>query len=729
MKKITVYSLLAILALAGCQTKENKIQEQALKSLPFTATIEDDFGVGTKTSLDADGNVRWKQGDQVSIFAGSTVNEQYQVTDASDGKTAAAFNKVTGSGFVGGIVIDNNVAFYPYASTAEIAKSGSSYVISDISLPATQTYAAGSFGNGAFAMTAVTSSTSDYHLKFKNVLGGLKLQLKGTATISSITVTGNNNEILCGDAEVTVSSGSIPSINLTDASAKTVTLNCGSGVVLNTETATAFIIALPPMTMSGGFTVIVTDTNGGSMEIKTTKSQTINRSRLLNMPAVNYVGTSTIPEPTAEPLKFTASGSPKISLTKVGDPYDISLEYKVNDGEWTDYTVGEAISLTYGQELSFRAGISGNDSFCVTDDNYYNFTITGTGTVAASGNIMTLLDRNGGSVIPTSYCFHYLFKDCSRLTTAPTLPATTLKNHCYNSMFWNCTRLTTAPELPATTLAVKCYYYMFYGCTSLTTAPALPATILNNNCYDGMFKNCTGLITPPSELPAATLAEWCYFNMFNGCTSLITSPELPATTLARGCYSHMFQNCTSLTTPPSELSATTLTENCCSYMFDGCSSLTTAPALPATSLANYCYELMFRGCSSLTTAPVLPATTMKDHCYYFMFNNCTHLTTAPALPATSLMPSCYYGMFKGCIRLTESPILPATTLSPNCYHEMFNGCSRLNYVKALFESNDYVGTGWLVGVSETGTFVRNRKATWLTAGSYGIPEGWTVITE
>ena len=36
-------------------------------------------------------------------------------------------------------------------------------------------------------------------------------------------------------------------------------------------------------------------------------------------------------------------------------------------------------------------------------------------------------------------------------------------------MFYNCTSLTTAPSLPATTLATDCYSYMLYGCTSLTT--------------------------------------------------------------------------------------------------------------------------------------------------------------------------------------------------------------------------------------------------------------------
>ena len=37
-------------------------------------------------------------------------------------------------------------------------------------------------------------------------------------------------------------------------------------------------------------------------------------------------------------------------------------------------------------------------------------------------------------------------------------------------MFKDCTSLTQAPALPATTLAGSCYYNMFRDCTSLTQA-------------------------------------------------------------------------------------------------------------------------------------------------------------------------------------------------------------------------------------------------------------------
>ena len=661
------------MAITGCQAELEVITQEPSKE--FTAIVDEDLNSETKTSLDGEGNVLWKMGDQVSIFAASTVNKQYQVTDDSDGKTAATLNQIPAGGSVDGGKIGNNVAFYPYASTAGIEKSGVSYVISGVELPATQTYAAGSFGNGAFPMATVTSSTEDMNLKFKNVLGGLKLQLKGTSTITSITVTGNNNEILCGDAEVTTTYGGVPSIVLSDASAKTVTLNCGAGVTLDSETATPFIIALPPMTMTGGFTVVVTDTEGKQMQIKTTKPQTITRSNLLKMPAVNYVGTAVY---SSEAFTITSTSSTSVSINKYGSPADITLEYRKGTDSWSAYTIGTVVDLLNGECIQFRAGEGGNESFSTSSSDYYNINVSGEGTVNLSGNIMSLLDRSRVIDSVPKYAF-YKFCKSDKIVDASNLklPATTLAPGCYLSMFFGCTNLTTAPELPATTLANSCYSSMFSGCTSLTTAPALPAT---------------------------TLATECYSYMFSGCTSLITAPALPATTLADKCYYYMFYNCT---------------------------SLTTAPALPATTLANYCYSTMFSGCTSLTTAPELPATTLAESCYYKMFSGCTKLKSAPKLPATKLVIQCYYSMFSGCKSLTTAPDLPAQTLAIRCYNFMFDNCSSLNYIKMLatdISASDCLGS-WVFGVSTTGTFVKSSSATWNIVGNSGVPKDWNVITE
>lgn len=150
--------------------------------------------------------------------------------------------------------------------------------------------------------------------------------------------------------------------------------------------------------------------------------------------------------------------------------------------------------------------------------------------------------------------------------------------------------------------------------------------------------------------------------------------------------------------------------------------------LPAIILSTKCYRRMFEGCTSLVNAPELPATILASNCYEKMFYGCTSLTAAPELPATNLEVSCYYAMFYGCTSLTTAPALPAITLRNSCYSYMFEGCSKLNYIKAmLIETPSTTSTNsWVRGVASSGTFVKNKKATWNVTGVNGVPIGWTI---
>jgi len=78
--------------------------------------------------------------------------------------------------------------------------------------------------------------------------------------------------------------------------------------------------------------------------------------------------------------------------------------------------------------------------------------------------------------------------------------------------------------------------------------------------------------------------------------------------------------------------------------------------------------------------------------------------------------------------LTEAPELPATTLARECYRYMFQGCTNLTSVTCLATdiSAKYATSGWLDGVSATGTFTKAKGVDWPTGGN-GIPSGWTVV--
>jgi hypothetical protein len=153
------------------------------------------------------------------------------------------------------------------------------------------------------------------------------------------------------------------------------------------------------------------------------------------------------------------------------------------EGSWTDFTVctynyenwesnddGTTITLAnVGDKVYFRAK-QDNERFVspIYDMDYGNYlygynNFEMTGKIAASGNLNTLLKADGSVLDLTE------------------------RDYCYANMFQNCTALTQAPELPATTLADYCYYFMFDGCTSLIKAPELPAEYLTEACYTRMF--------------------------------------------------------------------------------------------------------------------------------------------------------------------------------------------------------------------------------------------------
>ena len=478
-------------------------------------------------------------------------------------------------------------------------------------------------------------------------------------------------------------------------------------------------------------------------------------------------------------LTFVSSGDSTIGLSVEGEIYYLAeLECSADGFSWRPYVIGDIVSLSDGEKLIFRSGKRGNMSFS-NSSNFYNFKLSGS--VAARGNIMSLLDRSCTRSSVPSNAFCGLFKDCFSLTSAPELPAKKLDSGCYWCMFENCTGLTEGPALPAMELARFCYTGMFDGCINLTSAPELPATKLAESCYFTMFQGCKSLIEAP-ELPAVELANWCYSGIFGGCEGLTKEPLLPATKLAEGCYAGMFQSCKNLKQAPC-LPVRILAKDCYFQMFEHCEGLTKAPDLPAMDLKEGCYMWMFRGCTSLTEAPMLPATKLTPRCYFCMFYDCTNLTSAPVLPAMDLAEECYYSMFRGCANLIDAPELPATELAPGCYSTMFQYCSslinapvlpamelaprcyekmfdacenmlkapilpaktlvekcysgmffdclRLNYVKAMFTEvlSEDTTANWLTRVPSTGTFVKSKDAIWDVRGENGIPDGWTVVTE
>ena len=379
MKNTNLIIISAIFAFGSC------VQEFDVHKTPesdlFVHIDNDDV---TKTVIDEDNNILWESGDQILAFLDSKEGLAYQIKDSYIGKSYGYFSKVSDlKPFESSLWPNGNVAYYPYSDDVDISSSSSyaDYTTLTVTLPSVQKYAKGSFGNGVFPMVA---SSKDRNFSFRNICGGIKLQLKGTQRISSIKIEGKKYEKLSGAASVTtyIDKTKKPVIRMQGRAETSVTLDCG-GVSLNADTPTEFIIVLPPTDFTEGFTVTVTNTSGGRQVIETDKANQVLRSSLLVMPEV----TVDIPVPetiefnpdryivTTSDYTFVPSGDSFWGMrpflkSRVSDIGEIELKFQMSSpgaflfsserpepGRYV-YMSEEGIELVYGQ----------NDEMLVTWD-------------------------------------------------------------------------------------------------------------------------------------------------------------------------------------------------------------------------------------------------------------------------------------------------------------------------------------------------------------------------
>ena len=288
---ICALSILLLLGVAACQKTETAEIPALSSGKTFYAAIED--GSDTKVYADADLHVLWDADDRVSIFCKNTYNQQYRF-DGNTSDNSGSFSEVPTGTFVTGNQLDLNYAVYPYRPTTSISNSG----VLSVTLPAEQAYREGNtFGPGANLMV---SASSDNHLLFRNVCGYLALKLYGNGvSVSSITLKGNGEEPLSGEATVTMAAGGTPALAFSGTTGKTITLTCATPVALSAsaQNPTVFWFVLPPTTFANGFTVTVHDANGGIFAQSTSKSFQIVRNNLSTMAPIEVVPESIAPLP------------------------------------------------------------------------------------------------------------------------------------------------------------------------------------------------------------------------------------------------------------------------------------------------------------------------------------------------------------------------------------------------------------------------------------------------
>lgn len=300
--KSSFYKFLVFLALTACSS-EDPIGHQSGGDIVmpvFKASLEDNE---SRAHLTSEFSIHWNEGDGLSVFAKSSDNLQYALSDGANSKHAT-FQAVE-NGMKGGLQKGANLPFngavYPYDVRNQMSAVTDGCEFS-FEIPAEQTYTSGSFDKGAFPMLAVSRNTS---LQFKNVCGLLQLQLTGRRKIASIALKGHNNEICAGwgkgtllengrltwaPAEEGTSMPAASSMNqgISATSHSQIILTCSdNGGVQLKDTPASFFISMAPVTFSEGFEVVLTDVEGRTKVLSKRSAQTLVSNQLLRMPVVH----------------------------------------------------------------------------------------------------------------------------------------------------------------------------------------------------------------------------------------------------------------------------------------------------------------------------------------------------------------------------------------------------------------------------------------------------------
>ena len=284
MKKVMLFLAVAVLAVSCNSFDENKPNAGTLDEMPqtFHASVDD----ATRAGFTYDGvdtyNHYWSVNDQVYLYHNST-RATYKIADAADA-TNGVFTKVA----------DSDVSISPRSFTNWCAVFNSTNT-SAPSVTADNTlgnvkqggfYTTSAAPNGyANIMVANCNDAELTHLDFKNVVGWLKLQLKGYKSVKRIEVFRNDNANISGSYSVTFAANESISISALSGDTDEIDANFSPAVALSLSTPTDFYVAMPEMEIDGGIYVNVVYSDDTNQIISTTNTVTIDRNKVTPMAA------------------------------------------------------------------------------------------------------------------------------------------------------------------------------------------------------------------------------------------------------------------------------------------------------------------------------------------------------------------------------------------------------------------------------------------------------------
>ena len=699
MKRYIFISILALAAVVSCQKIEDSIsqasQPDAVKVVhgAFNATIED---TPTRAYLSGT-NVYWNDGDLVAVFPGTTSAHKYMVAMGSDGKSSAQLVEQPYSESEpypeDDIPIGANVALYPYYQSRTQPKH-SENTCEDLG---DGKYRVNVEFDGRFPMVAVTQTPDDKDLLFKQTCGLLKFSLLAPDSkpfgLTGISIIGNNNEILCGSAEVTASYGADPEIEMIDGEARLEVYSdyfggdmCDEdGIVwLDADTPFEFCVPVPPTVFTKGIKVIFLTTQGFV-------ERTINQEIVVERAHIKPFSTLQLTPGNTVLLYESTDGN-------IVTPARLSAKDK--DGASLQYenVYGDFFGATYGQ-IRFNGIVESMDiSFegCMTLDSFL-----------MSSNVVKLVTAEE------------MFSGCSWLTYVELAGFDFSDVTSMRKMFNDAQSLHDVwfPETGLNTSKVTSMRAMFSSCYSLAWLDLSGFDTSNVTDMCAMFQNCFALSSLDiSTFNTSKVTDMSF--MFNACQKLYWLDMSGFDTSNVTDMRAMFQNCNVCSSlDMSSFDTSKVTDM--SYMFNCCSYIQSMDLSGFNTSAVQNMKYMFQACESLQSLDLSNFDTSNVTDMDAMFIHCSNLEHLDISSFDTSNVTSVENMF------SETPKLKSLRVG-----EKTNACS---FDPSMFDQIGYGGTlkypaacdysQWLEALAAYGWTGEGEGEVVMEAVDLGLPSG------
>ncbi|MBQ7640312.1 MAG: BspA family leucine-rich repeat surface protein [Bacteroidales bacterium] len=540
MKKVLFACLALLLVAAGCEKENGKISTDKNGITTIQAVISDLDQ--TRAHLDPSLYKQvWEEGDEISVFDGVS-NVKFTLTSGAGTAIGSFASEATLA------TADAYYAVYPYETTTTL--NGESLTVTfphELTLdPAT-----GCTKGGGNIMAAKSAGST---FEFKNASSFIKLDLTGSEKLETISIVCKEVESLAGTWKFTISDTGLD--GSFTRSATCLKVDCGEGLQLPATVC----IPVPP-TVTDGFVLYATNTNGLSARAQATTSEPISYNKVVEMPALNLVCDKTYIEgmnfnkavkSAASGTFVTNTGDYDSTIVKivflanqnmegatgipVGAGNDRSAVASLDGGTLTVRTAAPKYHVNLRYLFSYFSGleeIEGLDLFDteISNSMYYTF--------GHCHNLKSvdLSHFNTENVTTMQYAFNACWKleaiDCSSFNTS--------KVTSMNQMFRQCFVADPINVSSFTSESLKNTYYMFYACEkakSLTFNENFTCDNVTIASY--MFYRCASI--EDLDLSHFSLSKDTTFcSMFRSCPSL-RSVNLSGfnTSSASGRASYMF---------------------------------------------------------------------------------------------------------------------------------------------------------------------------------------------